>query len=373
MKHANSLPSMLRVTKLVTLGIFVAFFWVPLSQAQAETPRFEVDPHWPKALPDRWVTGAIGGVCVDGKDHVFVLNRQDLTDNELDAGHQAPPVMEFDAEGNLVNSFGDPEIVPSALHGCTVDPDNNVWMAGARDGIVQKYVHDGSKLLLQIGMRGTVDSSDGTLKGKALNASHTGFFESAGIAVDPVNGDIYVADGEGHDSNHRVVVFDRNGQYLRQWQPHRTESEVGDEFLPIVHCIAMSNDGHLYICDRRARRLQVFDKQGNFQKNIAINFEQRTAYPAGPEHIPGTSGTAVWVGFSPDKAQRFLYAVNPDDEQIEILDRASGQVLASFGRAGHQLGEFTAAHFLAVDSKGNVYVGEVNGKRVQKFTRLVGH
>ncbi len=373
MKHANTLSPMLRAAKLMTLGIFAAFFCVPLAQSQGETPRFEVDPHWPKALPDRWVTGAIGGVCVDGRDHVFVLNRQDLTDNELDAGHQAPPVMEFDAEGNLVNSFGDPEVVPSALHGCTVDKDDNVWMAGARDGIVQKYAHDGSKLLLQIGKRGTVDSSDGTLKGKALNASHTGFFESAGIAVDPVNGDIYVADGEGHDSNHRVAVFDRNGQYLRQWQPHRAESEVGDDFLPIVHCIAMSNDGHLYICDRRARRLQVFDKQGNFQKNIAIDFEQRTEYLKSQEHGPGASGTAVWVGFSPDKAQKFLYAVNPDDEQIEILDRGTGQVLASFGRAGHQLGEFTAAHFLAVDSKGSVYVGEVTGKRVQKFTRMDGH
>jgi DNA-binding beta-propeller fold protein YncE len=373
MKHANTLSPMLRAAKLMTLGTFAAFFCVPLAQSQGETPRFEVDPHWPKALPDRWVTGAIGGVCVDGRDHVFVLNRQDLTDNELDAGHQAPPVMEFDAEGNLVNSFGDPEVVPSALHGCTVDKDDNVWMAGARDGIVQKYAHDGSKLLLQIGKRGTVDSSDGTLKGKALNASHTGFFESAGIAVDPVNGDIYVADGEGHDSNHRVAVFDRNGQYLRQWQPHRAESEVGDDFLPIVHCIAMSNDGHLYICDRRARRLQVFDKQGNFQKNIAIDFEQRTEYPKSQEHGPGASGTAVWVGFSPDKAQKFLYAVNPDDEQIEILDRGTGQVLASFGRAGHQLGEFTAAHFLAVDSKGSVYVGEVTGKRVQKFTRMDGH
>jgi DNA-binding beta-propeller fold protein YncE len=116
----------------------------------------------------------------------------------------------------------------------------------------------------------------------------------------------------------------------------------------------------------------VFDKQGAFQKNVAINFEQRTRYPTGPEHIPGGSGTAVWVGFSADPAQKFLYVVDPDDEQIEILDRASGQVLASFGRAGHQLGEFTAAHFLAVDSKDNVYVGEVNGKRVQKFRRLDG-
>ncbi len=350
---------------LAGLTISFGIFCSPISRAQSEPPKFDVDPHWPKPLPDFWITGGIGGVCVDARDHIFVLNRRDLTDNELDAAHQAPPVMEFDSDGNLINSFGDPEIVPNSLHGCTVDQDNNVWMGGGRDGIVQKYTHDGSKLLLQIGKRGIVDSSDGTLKGKPLNASHTSFFESAGIAIDPADGDIYVADGEGHDSNHRVVVFDRNGQFLRQWEPHRAENEVGNDFVPIVHCIAMSNDGQVYICDRRARRLQVFDKQGNFQKNIEINFEQRSQYPISAEHKPGASGTAVWVGFSPDAAQKFMYVANQDNEQIEILDRASGRVLSSFGRAGHQLGEFSYAHFLAVDSKGSVYVGEINGRRVQ--------
>jgi DNA-binding beta-propeller fold protein YncE len=339
--------------------------------AQSDVPKFEVDPHWPKPLPDLWVTGGIGGVCVDARDHVFVLNRRDLTDNELDAGHQAPPVIEFDAVGNVVNSFGDPEVVPSVLHGCTVDRENNVWLGGGRDGIVQKYAHDGSKLLLQIGKRGAVDSSDGTLKGKPLNSSRAGFFESAGIAVDPSNGDFYVADGEGRDSNHRVAVFDRDGQFLRQWEPHRSEGEVGELFVPVVHCIAMSNDGRVYICDRRARRLQVFDKQGNFQKNIEIEFDRRSQYPTDAEHKPGVSGTAVWVGFSPDPSQKFLYVANQDDEQVEILDRASGKILSSFGRAGHQLGEFTFAHFLAVDSQGSVYVGEINGKRVQKF-KIVG-
>src|SRR5580704_18115513 len=333
MKHANTLSPMLRAAKLMTLGIFAAFFCVPLAQSQGETPRFEVDPHWPKALPDRWVTSAIGGVCVDGRDHVFVLNRQDLTDNELDAGHQAPPVMEFDAEGNLVNSFGDPEDVPSALHGCTVDKDDNVWMAGARDGIVQKYAHDGSKLLLQIGKKGIVDSSDGTLKGKALNSSHTGFFEAAGITVDASGGDIYVADGENFDGNHRVAVFDRNGQFLRQWVLHRTEAEVGDAFVPVVHCIAMSNDGLVYVCDRRARRIQVFDKMGDFQKSIGINFEQRSRYQTEPEHKPVVLGTAVSAGFSADPKQQFLYVTNQDAEQIDILDRASGRILLSFGRA----------------------------------------
>ena len=350
----------------IALGIFCS---LP-SEAQVSPPKFEVEPFWPKPLPNLWVTGEIGGGCVDAQDHVFILNRRGLTDNELDAGHQAPPVIEFDPAGNVANSFGDPDVVPSGFHGCTVDRDNNVWLTGSDDGIVQKYTHDGNKLLLQIGKRGVVDSSDGTLKGIALNSSHTGFYKPAGIAIDPQNGDVYVADGENASGNHRIAVFDRNGQFLRQWGLHRTESETGDAYLPVVHCVVMAKDGLVYVCDRRGHRLQVFDKMGNFQKNISVKFDQRTQLPAGPEHKSGALGSAVWAGFSPDSGQKFLFVTNQDNEKIDILDRASGQLLSSFGRAGHQLGEFTYAHFLAVDSKGNVYVTEVNGKRVQKFRML---
>jgi len=351
-------------------GLAAGMFCSPPSQAQSSPPKFDVEPFWPKPLPKLWVTGEIGGVCVDAQDHVFLLNRRDLTDNEMDAGDQAPPVIEFDPAGNVINSFGEPDVVPSGFHGCTVDRENNVWLTGSDDGIVQKYTHNGSKLLLQIGKRGVVDSSDGTLQGKALNSSHTGFYKPAGIAIDPQNGDVYVADGENASGNHRVAVFDRSGQFLRQWGLHRTESETGDAYLPVVHCVVMGKDGLVYACDRRGHRLQVFDKMGNFQKNIAVKFDPRTQLPAGPEHKSGALGSAVWAGFSPDPGQKFLYVTNQDNEKIDILDRASGQLLSSFGRVGHQLGEFTYAHFLAVDSKGNIYVTEVRGKRVQKFKML---
>ena len=121
---------------------------------------------------------------------------------------QAPPYIEFDPDGNIVNSFGDWKVVPNITHGCTIDYENNFWTAGNGDGIIQKYSHDG-KLLMQIGERGVVDTSDGTLKGRALNSSHTQFYMPSDIAVDPVNGDVYVADGYG---NSRIVVFDRDGK-----------------------------------------------------------------------------------------------------------------------------------------------------------------
>jgi len=349
--------------------------------AQGNVPKYEVDPSWPKPLPDRWVTGSIGGICVDTQDHVFVLNRHNLTDNELDAGHQAPPVFELDPEGNVVNSWGDPDVLGlGSFHSCMVDRENNVWLTYVGDGIVQKYSHDG-KLLLQIGKKGAVDSSDGTLTGKALNSSHTSFFRPSGIAFDPKNDDVYISDGEYLDGNHRVAVFDRNAQFLRQWEPHRAENETGDAWRVLVVCVAVDIDGNVYTCDRPAHRLQVFDRMGNFRKNIPIPFEQRSEYTTtGPGHtpgawglvVPGAWGTAVSVTFSRDREQKFMFVSNEDNEQVEILDRASGRILSSFGRAGHQVGEFTHLHHTAIDSKENIYVGEVGvGERVQKF-KIVG-
>lgn len=159
--------SFVRVAASAGLAVALTILCSASSHAQGNAPRFIVDPAWPKPLPNLWVTGGIGGVCIDSHDHVFILNRRDLTDNDLDAGHQAPVVIEFDPEGNVVNSFGDPDTTPNTPHGCAVDAENNIWITGNGDGVVQKYSHDGSKLLFQIGKRGVVDSSDGTAKGRA--------------------------------------------------------------------------------------------------------------------------------------------------------------------------------------------------------------
>jgi DNA-binding beta-propeller fold protein YncE len=361
-----------RITRFTAASVALACAFAILCStplnAQGSAPKFEVDPSWPKLLPNLWVTGGVGGVCIDSRDHVFILNRRDLTDNDLDAGHQAPVVIEFDPEGNVVNSFGDTDTTPNTPHGCMVDAENNVWLTGNGDGIIQKYSHDGSKLLLQIGKKGVVDSSDGTAKGKALNASHEGFFKPAGIAIDSKNGDVYVADGETPGGNHRIAVFDRSGNFLRQWELHREANETGEAFVPVLHCVTMDNSGLVYVCDRRGHRIQVFDKMGNFKKNIPVEFERRSTLPSGPEHESGALGSAVWVGFSRDPGQKYMYVANQDNEKVDILDRASGQLLSSFGRVGRYPGEFTYIHFLTVDSKGNMYVAEVGtGKRIQKF------
>lgn len=359
-----------------------------LVEAQAGVPKFEVDPYWPEPLPGRWVTGEIGGVCVDFKDHVFIAQRvsdvggmdghlEGLTNDELNAGQAAPPIIEFDADGKVVNSWGDPNILPKDLHGCAIDLEGHVWLAGSEDGIVQEYSHDGKELLFQIGKKGVFDSSDGTVTGTPLNSSPSQFFRVSEIGFDPQNGDVYVADGhaKGHgNNNYRIVVYNKNGKYLRQWPLHRSPEELGTAAKPTIHCVRVANDGLVYACDRWMNRLQVFDKMGNFKKDMPFGYKIWT--PVKPNATGGRKdaelvGSVSSAEFSPDQGQKYMYTINEIDEEIDIVERDTGRVLGSFGRPGHQVGEFMHAHTMALDSKGNVYVGEsVEGRRVQKFKPL---
>jgi len=356
-----------------------------LLQAQGRAPRFEVDPYWPKPLPERWVTGEIGGVCIDSQDHIFVVQRvsdvggmdghlEGLTSDELNAGQAAPPVLEFDGEGKVLNSWGDAKILPKDLHGCAVDRDGHVWLDGSEDGIIQEYSHDGKAILLQIGKKGVFDSSDGTVNGTPLNSSSSQFFRVSEIAFDPHNGDMYVADGHAKGkggNNFRIVVFDRAGHYLRQWKLHRSPEEAATAARPTPHCVRVSNDGVVYVCDRWMNRLQLFDTMGNFKKDMPFRFKVWTPASTsgtGAQRDAALVGSCSSVEFSRDPGEKYMYVINEIDEEVDVADRATGQVLGSFGRPGHQVGEFMHAHTMAVDSKGNIYVGEsVDGRRVQKF------
>ena len=328
----------------------------PALPAQTKAPQYEVDRNWPKPLPDRWVIGGLGGVCVDAQDHVFLLNRQDVSEADLNAGRLAPAIIELDSDGNLVHSWGDPKLLDSRLHSCFVDKDNNIWIAAAPSGMVQKYTHDGSKLLLQIGKKGVFDSSDGTAKGKPLNSNAAVFFMPSSLFADPQNGDLYVSDGEGSGGNRRIAVMDLRGAFLRQWQP---------EGMQTVHCMSVANDGLVYVCNRDGGRLQVYDKQGNFKKNIEIPWEPYT--PPADGKAKQSGGAAVSLDLSHDPAQRLMYLINQNDARVEIIERETGKIVSSFGRPGHFAGEFDQPHGIAVDSKGNVYVAENRGHRIQKF------
>ena len=313
------------------------------------------------------MTGAVGGVCVDREDHVFGVNRSDLTTMEQAVGKEpAPIVIEYDSDGNIVNSWGDPKRMPKSIHGCFVDKQDNIWIGGNADGIVQKWSHDGKSLLLQIGRKGVCDNRDEKCGEPGANRSPLLLNEPADIAIDPENGDIYVADGYG---NHRVVVFDAQGKFLRQWGDAGTDRGL---FALIggghPHCAKFDREGLLYVCDRGNDRIEVFDKTGAVKR--VIDVKPGTAYSPAPDGAPGRKaiGSALDVAFSSDPEQKYMYVVDTGNEVLWILDHASGRILGGLGSAGHNAGEFTLLHMIAVNSKGTLYTSEtIDGRRLQKF------
>lgn len=337
-----------------------------------DAPRFEVDPYWPRPLPNHWILGSTIGVGVDSRDHVFIVHRGDSTLNQrTEAGadrtppigeccRSAPPVLEFDPDGNLVNAWGgagEGYTWPSSNHGISIDDKDNVWIGGngRTDSHILKFSHDG-RFLAQYGAVGQPVNS----------ASTTHFGRVAKIAFDAAAQEAYLADGYG---NKRVAVIDMNtGAVKRFWGaygnapkdtnmgPYDPSVPPAPQFRNPVHCAEPTNDGLVYVCDRPNNRIQVFRKNGEFVK------EQRIA--------PLTRGDgAVWdIAFSRDPQQKYIYLADGKNERIYVIDRQSLEILTQFGDGGRQPGQFFAVHSIATDSKGNIYTTETyEGKRVQKF------
>ena len=344
--------------------------------------------------PKPWSTGEVAGTCIDSRDHVFIVTRGNLVNSpETLDSVPAAPVIEFDPAGNVVNAWGDRNVLPNGIHGCFIDYQDNVWIAGNGDGIVQKYPHNGSHLpLLQIGTRGKCDwPAAGNVCGNSggdptANQSKTLLNEPANMYIDPQpdpvtgkRGSIYIADGYG---NHRVVVFQDNGNgtatWLRQWGGVATTMNnpltdspglfaSGDGGHP--HCITIGNDSLVYVCDRADDRIQVFTKTGVLQRIIAVVPGTGVTKGIGGAAGLGTAGSAWDLVFTNDDAQTFMIEADGGNEIVHIMSRALGTILSEFGAPGLQAGQFTFLHSVALDSKGNLYTGEtINGRRIQKFT-----
>ncbi len=386
---------------IVAALLFAFGIWSPFQNlAKADKgvseipPKFKVDPFWPKPLPapggHQWVTGEPGGSCVDSKDHIITVNRGfqtgGLVSNDGTTSIPSPPVLEFDPKGNLVRAWGDPSLVqsgpnagknavmPNGIHGCFVDHQDNVWIAGNADGVVQKWTHDGSQMLLQIGTKFLCDTMTGVCGATgALNSSPTLLNNPADIAVDPENGDVYIADGYG---NYRVVVFDQNGGYLRQWgEPGTGPGEFGNSGHP--HCVVIGKDRLVYACDRANNRIQVFEKTPKMctgtLPNLGVCQPVRIIPVTPPSPLDQSTLRACDIDFSIDRYQTWMYDTDLGSDKVWVMNRELGTIEYGLGRAGHMAGEFIFPHTATVDSKGNLYIAEtINGRRIQKFVNL-GH
>jgi DNA-binding beta-propeller fold protein YncE len=350
----------------LTLSIAPAF--------AADPPKFQVDAAWPKALPNNWLMGQAAGVAVDAQDHIWIIHRpKTLTDDEKAATFSpprakccvpAPPVLEFDSDGNLLKAWGGPGQGYDWFeneHGIEVDYKGFVWLGGNgnNDGHVLKFTQDG-KFVLQIGKPGPqTGSADVTRLGRPADTE-----------VDPATNEVFIADGYG---NHRVIVFDADtGKYKRHWgaygRPPSDDKQATyspsapppQQFANPVHCVKIAKDGLVYVCDRSNDRIQVFHKDGTFVKEFFVARDTLT--------FGSMWNLALW----PDAKQTYLMNADGANNEVRTLLREDGSVVGSFGRNGRNAGEFHWVHNLAVDSKGNIYTTEVDtGKRAQKF-RYIG-
>ena len=352
--------------------------------------QFAVDPFWPQPMPNNWIFGQVAGTAVDQNDNVWVIHRPWTaqgtnagstplqTTRDQTWGHDplqavccvtAPPVVAFDPDGNVIHAWGGDSPTGeyqwfNSEHGIFVDHNDFVWVAGngADDHHMMKFTVDG-EFVMQIGAVGV---SEGSNDINSVNRVSV-------MEVDPETNEIYIADGYG---NRRLAVFDaETGEYRRHWGAYG-ETPVDENPGPWdpnappsrtwrtpVHGVAISNDGLVYVTDRPSNRIQVFQKDGTYVTETVL--------------APDTYGPgSTWeVEFDPlDTEQRFLYVPDGTNNRVWTLDRETLEVVYSWGRGRIQPGQFDWLHYIAFDSQGNMFTGEVQtGHRVQKFVRLNGN
>ncbi len=343
---------------------------VPVEPEGSGVPSFQVDPSWPKDMANDWILGAVTAVFVDSRDHVWIAHLPETLTPEETSAVQDPPigtccvpapvVVELDPEGNVVQGWGDPDqdisVYPRNPHGLFVDHNDNVWVGTYRHHRVMKFTRSGEHLMTIGEYDVTGGSDDPALLGGP-----------AGMWVDPNSNEVFIADGY---ANRRVVVFDgESGAYVRHWGAYGEapidDYDFGDRdpdgplhrAFSTVHGLIGSNDGLIYVADRRGNRIQVFTHAGEFVAEKVI----------APRTL--ASGSAFVIALSPDPEQRWLYLADGTNHKVWTLRRDDLEVVGEFGRGGRQVGQFLRPHGMSIDSQGNLYVGEAStGRRVQKFT-----
>ncbi len=276
-------------------------------------------------LPDGYEWHQVAGVAVDADDNVYAFNR---------SSHQ---MMVFDRNGSFRGTWDDTFAGPHGIH---IGPDQCVYLADRDAHVVLKYSLDG-KLLMRLG---TGRASDTGYESNAVPVARAAgpFNLPTGIAVSD-EGDIFISDGYGNSRIHRYTST--GSLYLSWGLPGKVNP--GDFHLP--HGIAIDHEGQVLVCDRENDRLQVFDQEGEFIE-IFTGFRQPTDLHIGPEgeiYVPELQG------------------------RVTVID-SSGEILSQWGgERSHEAGLFWAPHGVAVDSHGDMYIGEVlEGRRLQKFARV---
>ena len=279
---------------------------------------YEVAEGWEKMPPGfSWRDAA--AVAVDSKDRVYVFNRGDH------------PMMVFDRDGNFLQSWGE-GLFPNA-HGVTLGPDDTLYCTDDGDHTVRQCTLDG-KVLMTIGESGR----------PAERHSGDPFNRCTDVAIDPRTGDLYVSDGY---CNSRVHKYSPDGKLLFSWGGPGTDP--GEFNIP--HNIATDKDGYVYVADRESHRVQIFDSNGKFETQWNNLHRPCALFISEEQHV--YIGELGW-GMSVNQE---LPNIGP---RVTVMN-TKGERLARIGHLGYGLdqGQFIAPHGLALDSHGDIYVGEV--------------
>jgi DNA-binding beta-propeller fold protein YncE len=349
-----------------------------------QVPIYEVDPLWPKPLPNNWLLGSTIGVWADDQDNVWIIHRSSATLNNNERGAElnppiadccrgAPPVLVFDPEGNLIRAWGGPGQGyewPDSNHGIHMDHKGNIWIGGngGPDSHILKFTKDG-KFLAQYGKKGKHQGANNA-QGQPTFAGNSNdpdnFGRVADLWVHPRTNELWLADGY---LNKRVAVLDADsGKMKRYWGaygnkpddanlgPYDPKAPLAQQFRNPVHCAEHTNDNLIYVCDRQNDRLQVFTPDGKFVKEA--QYAKNTL----------AAGSTWDLVFSKDPEQKYIIMTDGQNERVRIILRDTLEELTSFGDGGRQPGQFFGVHSIASDSKGNLFTTDTyEGKRVQKF------
>ena len=300
---------------------------------------YEVDPNWPRK-PDAFEWAAVPGIAVDKEDQVYVFTRS------------KPPVQVYTSDGAFVRSWGDDDI--ETAHHLKIDHEGSIWVADIGLHVVRKFTPEG-KLLMTIGTPGK------------WGTDKTHLNMPTDMAITP-GGEVFVSDGYG---NSRVVHFDRNGEFVKEWGT----LGIGATEFSLPHGIATDSKGRLYIADRNNVRVQIYNQDGQL-----VDSWQNVVVPWG---FWITEKDEIWLcGSSPSG-----WGPHPDYPDAPLGCPPKDQLFARFDTSGkmHQLwtipkgadgkeqpGDLNWVHALAVDSKGDIYAGDIIGKRAQKWVRKQG-
>lgn len=292
---------------------------------------YRVDPTWPKRPAEFGPRAAVPGVAVDREDRVWCLERAEV------------PVQVYSTDGDLVKSWGKGEF--KGVHSLRFDSQGNVWITDYVAHVVKKFTPEG-KLLLTLGTPGEPGNDE------------THFDAPTDVAVTPA-GDIFVSDGYG---NRRVVRFDRQGKFVKAWGGYG--GAAGQFCLP--HQIVVDSRGVLYVADRNSGRIQLFDQEGKFLEQWA-----ELIMPWG---LSITADDEIWVCGSSPQWWRKDGEYPPPKDQIFLRFSTDGKARQLWtvptGVDGQEKpGECNWLHAVAVDSQGNLYAGDIMGKRIQKLVR----